>query len=156
MKKLLALAAVSAALLAGPASAQLYFGGGLGETRPDHGEPSWKGFGGVQLTPFFGAELGYNHFGKEAATRFEAWSLAGTGSLALDESWSLLGKVGAARLHAGNADETNLLLGAGVALALSKNLGLRLDYEDFGKVSQFTPGNANRTRNLGINGRYLF
>lgn len=156
MKKLLALAAVSTALFAAPASAQLYVGGGIGETRPDHGDHSWKAFGGIQLTPFFGAELGYHNFGENAAGEFDAWSLAGTGTIALDDSWSVLGKVGAVRHSAASLEESNLLLGAGVGLALNKNFGLRLEYEDFGKVAQFTPENSRRTRNLGISLRYIF
>lgn len=156
MKKLLALAVVSTALFAAPASAQLYFGGGIGDTRPDHGDHSWTVLGGLQLTPFFGAEMGYHNFGENAAGEFDAWSLAGTGTIALDESWSVLGKVGVARLSAVSSDETNLLLGAGVGLALNKNFGLRLEYEDFGKVAQFTPENDSRTRNIGISLRYIF
>lgn len=156
MKKLLALAAVSAALFAAPASAQLYAGGGIGESRPDHGDHSWKAFGGIQLTPFLGGEVSYHDFGESAAAEFDAWSLAGTGTVALDDNWSVLGKVGVARLSGATSDETNLLLGAGVGLALNKNFGLRLEYEDFGKIAQFTPENSKRTRNLGISLRYLF
>lgn len=156
MKKILALAALSAALFAGSAAAQMYVGAGLGEARPDNGDASWKVYGGVQLTPMLGVELGYLNLGKNRGSEFDAWSLAGTGTFALDDRWALIGKVGGASLRTNGVDETNLLLGAGVSFAMNKNFGLRLEYEDFGRIYEFAPGDDARTQNLGLSVRYLF
>ena len=56
---------------------------------------------------------------------------------------SLLGKAGVAEnrpkaLGAGN--NTALLLGVGVGYSLNKNIGLRLEYENIGKLSENAPG----------------
>jgi len=159
MKRLLMAAAFSAALVAGPASAQAYLGGGIGSSRTDTSETSWKLYGGYQFNPTWGLELGYTDLGRYRGSDVESWSLAGMGTLPLGERWSLLGKVGAAsnRTHfAGTANHTDLLLGLGVGYSMSKNLGLRLEYEDFGKLSNASAGNNSRGSNLGLSLKYAF
>ena len=154
MKRFIALAAVSTAFIAGPASAQLYLGVGAGEPRPDHSEVSWKALVGMQVTPMFGGEVAYHNFGEEGNADFDAESVAGTGTMALDRNWALVGKVGVVRLHAGPADDTNLYLGAGIRYALTPNVGLSLDYENFGKATRL--GTDNRLSNVGLNAQYIF
>lgn len=159
MKKLLMAAALSAAFIAGPASAEAYLGAGVGAARTDSNETSWKVYGGVQINPTFGLELGYNDLRRYRGSNIESWSLAGTGTLPLNADWSLLGKLGATSNHAHFSDagrRTDLLLGVGVGYRISKNLGVRLEYEDFGKLSDANTGNNARGNNLGLSVKYMF
>lgn len=158
MKKILTLAALSTALFAAPAMAQLYVGAGVGQTRGHSNESSWKVYGGLQMTPVLGVEVGYLSFRDQQAVTsdFDAWSVAATGTMPLNANWSVIGKVGGARIHGGGGGENNLLLGIGLGLAINKNWGMRLEYEDMGQVEAFAPGNDFRQRNLGLSARLSF
>lgn len=157
MKKILIAGGLLAALIAGSASAEMYVGAGVGASETDSNETSWKLYGGYQFNPTFGLELGYTDLGKYRGSDIESRSLAGTGTLPIGEKWSLVGKLGASsnRSHfAGATNHTDLLAGVGVGYRMSKNLGLRLEYEDFGKLSD--SGNDSRGRNLGASVKYGF
>lgn len=162
MKKLLMAAAFSAALIAGPASAQMsqmYMGAGVGQGKTDTTKTSWKLYGGMQFNPAWGLELGYTDLGSYRGSNIESWSVAGTGTLPLGGNWSLLGKLGAVanRPHfAGSSNHTDLLAGVGVGYAINKNVGLRLEYEDYGKLSNVSNGNNSNGRNLGLSVKYSF
>ncbi len=160
MKKIVLMAAVvSAAFIGGPASAETYFGGGVGQARTDGKDTSWKAYAGFQLSPLWGLEVAYTDLGSYRGADIASWSLAGTATVPLGERWSLLGKVGASANHpkfAGASNHTDLLLGVGVGYSLSKNLGLRLEYEDFGKLSKASTGNNSRGNNLGLSLKYAF
>jgi OOP family OmpA-OmpF porin len=159
MKKLLIAAALSTTFLAGPAAAQMYLGAGVGASKTDAHETSGKLYGGMQFNPAFGLELGYTDLGNYHGSRVDSWSLAGTGTLPLGERWSLLGKLGAAwnRPHFnGASNHTDLLAGVGIGYSMTKNLGLRLEYEDFGKLSNINTGNNSKGRNIGLSLKYAF
>lgn len=159
MKKRLIVAALSAAVVAGPASAEAYLGAGVGAARTNTNETSWKLYGGFQLNPTFGLEAGYTDLGRYRGANIESWSLAGTGTLPLGTGWSLLGKLGATSNRAhfnGASNHTDLLLGVGVAYSVTKNIGVRLEYEDFGKLSDANTGNNARGNNLGLSMKYAF
>lgn len=96
MNKLLIAAAFSGILLAGPAAAQGYIGGGVGASNTDNTETSWKLYGGYQFNPTWGVEVAYTDLGRYKNGDIESWSLAGTGTMPLDAKWSLFGKLGAA------------------------------------------------------------
>lgn len=155
MKKIFMAAAVIAAFAAFPASAQLYLGGGVGEAKTDTRETSWKLYGGYQFTPTWGLELGYNDLGKYRGADVESYTVAGTGTVPLNERWSLIGKVGAAENRPDvGGKRTALLLGVGVGYTLSKNVGMRLEYEDFGKLAD--AGGSPRGKNVGLSLKYSF
>jgi opacity protein-like surface antigen len=157
MKKLLMAAVFAASLVAGPASAQIYLGAGVGASDTDTSESSWKLYLGNQVNPTWGIELGYTDLGRYRGSDINSWSLAGTGTLPMVERWSLLGKLGVAfnRPHfAGASDRTGLLVGLGVGYRVSRNLGLRLEYEDFGDLSDVSTGNNSRGSNLGLSLNY--
>ena len=159
MKKLLLAAAFSAALVAGPASAQMYLGAGVGASKTDTNENSWKLYGGFQFNPTWGLELGYTDLGRYRGSDIESWSLAGTGTLPLGARWSLLGQLGAAANRpnfAGASNHTGLLVGVGVGYSMTKSLGLRVEYEDFGKLSNVSTGTNSRASNLGLGLKYAF
>jgi OOP family OmpA-OmpF porin len=159
MNKLFAAAALSAALLAGPVSAQTYLGAGAGAARTDTNETSWKLYGGYQFNPAWGFELGYTDLGRYRGSDISSWSAAGTGTMALADRWSLFGKLGASSNRprfSGASDHTGLLAGVGVGYRMTKNIGLRLEYEDFGKLSDDSNGNNTRGSNLGLSAKYAF
>jgi len=156
MKKLLALAAISAALFAGPASAQLFLGAGAGDSRPDRGDKMWKVYGGIQLTPMFGAEASYYDFGSAHGVEYDAYAASGTITFPFNESWALLGKVGVVDLNAGGQDDTNLLLGVGVGLNLNPNFSLRLEYENFGEGRDVVASDTQSVESINFSARYQF
>lgn len=159
MKKVFMAAAVAAALVAGNASAQLYLGAGAGSSKTDNREDSWKLYGGYQFSPTWGVELGYTDLGQYRGADVESWTLAGTGTMPLNQRWSLLGKLGVASNRpqfAGSSDHTDLLMGVGVGYSLNTNIGLRLEYEDFGKLSKSGAGPNSRGNNLSLSIKYMF
>lgn len=112
MEKLLVATLLCSGLAAGPASAQMYLGAGIGAAETDTSQTSYKLFGGSRFTPTWGLEIAYTDLSKYNGANFESASLAGTGTLPLDENWSLLGKLGASsnRSHfAGSSRHTDLL-----------------------------------------------
>ena len=159
MKTLLIAAAIAGAFLAGPAAAQMYVGAGAGSARTDTSDASWKAYAGYQFSPIWGLELGYTDLGRNRGADAESWSLAGTATLPLNERWSLLAKLGAAENHVHFHDRgrhADLLMGVGVGYAINKNVGLRLEYEDFGKLSSYDDGYDSRGSNLALSVKYSF
>lgn len=159
MKKLFLAAAVSTALMATPALAQGYLGVGIGEANTNTNENSWKLFGGYQFTPMWGVELGYTDLGSYRGSDIESWYLAATGTLPLSDRWSLIGKLGGAsnRSKFQNAsNHSDLLAGVGVAYAINKNLDVRLEYEDHGKLSEGIAGGDSSGNNLSLSLKFGF
>ena len=160
MKQHILAAAILAACLAAPAAAQMYVGAGIGGSKTDSTETSYKLYGGYQFTPNWGIELGYNDLGRYLGSNIEAVTLAGTGTILMGPNWSLLGKLGATMNKAhfpGAGDHRNgLLVGVGVGYSFTKNVGVRLEYEDFGKLTSNGTGNNSRGNNVGLSIKYSF
>lgn len=158
MKKILIAAAIATAFVALPASAQLYVGAGVGSSKNDNREDSWKLYGGYQFNPTWGVEAAYTDLGKYRGADVESWSIAGTGTMPLNERWSLIGKLGASANRpefAGSSDHTDVLVGLGVGYSFSKNVGMRLEYEDMGKLSD-AGGGSSRGQNVSLSLKYGF
>jgi OOP family OmpA-OmpF porin len=154
---------------------------GASTTTSSDNSTAWKLYGGMQLTPNWGIEAEYAHLGQfqnsysqpataSSATgtnKLSAWSLAGTGTYPINDAFSLHAKAGLALVRSnysfsgsgpsylagdnGNARSTNLLLGFGGQYNFNKNVALRLDYENYGKVGQntnnlSTPGATGDTK----------
>lgn len=125
-------------------------------------DTSYKLYGGYQFTPNWGLELGYNNLGNKYSSKIEFlglsasipakvdnWYLAGTGTLPLGSGFSLLGKLGIVRnntvggdiclagtcVSAGSSHRTQPLIGVGGAYDFTKNMAVRLEYEDYGKIT---------------------
>ena len=146
-----ALLAISAPAVAQQSDAGWYMGGSYGMTSfdidtagitspsLDDSDSGFKIFGGFQFTKNWGAEVGYVDFGKAGIGGFgdigvTALTLAGTGTLPLNESFSLLGKVGMANWDAsGSASSgdsgTDLFYGIGARYNFNKNLSVQVEYE---------------------------
>jgi OOP family OmpA-OmpF porin len=159
MKKLVIAAALSAAFIAAPAAAQTYIGGGIGKSDTDTQENSWKVYGGYQFTPAWGVELGYTDLGNYLGEEVESWSLAGTATLPMGQKWSLIGKLGFARNNAeapAASQKSSTLMGVGVGYALNPNLGLRLEYEDYGKLADSGAGTTHKGSQVLLSAKYSF
>ena len=159
MKRSIVAAAICTTLMAGTAAAQGYVGGGGGSVKTDNQETSWKLYGGYQFNPTWGLEAAYNDLGRYRGSNLNSWTLAGTASMPFGDKWSLLGKLGAAfnrPRFAGSSNRTDLLLGVGLGYSFTPHVGVRLEYEDFGKVSKAGNGGDSRGRNLGLSVKYSF
>lgn len=145
--------------------------------------PAWKLLAGYQFTQTFGLEAAYGDLGRygylsgvpglSAAgdVRMRAWSLAGTGSLALGSRWALIGKLGVGANIADparaagmvgalpwgpvGAPRSDLYLGLGLGYAVGRGFGLRFEYENFGRGALAADA-ATRNDHWAVNLRYSF
>ena len=159
MKKILSVVALSAVFVAAPAFAQVYAGAGLGIANTDSSEFSWKILGGYQHDRHWGIEAAYTDLGSYRGSSADSLSLALTGTLPLDRRWALMAKAGVASNRtrvAGSSDHADALVGIGVAYAVSRRFGLRLEYEQYGRVAG--PGSPfnDRADNLALVGKVSF
>ncbi len=173
----LACLALGASLASGAYAQGFYLGGGIGEGHASIPSASGSGitvssgksndngyklYGGYQLTPNWGLEVGYDDLGNRYSAdatvngaagtvsgRIDNWYVAGTGTLPLGSGFSLLGKLGVVRnsVHfgslcngglctpSGSDNRTQPLIGVGAQYDFNRNWAARLEYEDYGKVS---------------------
>lgn len=166
---------VTSGLLAAPqASGQFYAGGSFGKSDFDDGnaipdlitsgtvdgkDSGFKIFGGYQFNQHFGVELAYVDLGKaKYSGTFGALPVTGgsvdttglnvsaVGTVPLNPSFELLGKVGLfaweANAHdttggvpfSGAADDADVSFGVGLAYNISRNVSLRAEWERFKAV----------------------
>ena len=118
-------------------------------------------YGGYRFTPNWGIEIAYGRIGNHSVTAaanglsatanydIDSFRVYGTGTLPVSPNFSFIGKIGAAhnRLSGGgvsvaggamsiNSDSANSLAwGVGGEIALNRQWGLRVEYEDYGKFS---------------------
>ena len=166
MKKPLLLALIAAAALApfAASAADAYVGASLGngKTKVDISgaysikdtSTAYKVFGGYQFNEIFGLEGGYVDLDKAVLPRSgvrvvvnpRSYYLAGTASLPLSAEVKLYAKLGAVRTHStlsfgSGSNRTSALLGVGASWAVSKQVSLVIEYEDYGKLySEYAGG----------------
>ncbi len=131
-------------------------------------DTAWKILGGYQFTPNWGAEMQYSdlgHYnytlsqpGASATGNYKAnqWSFAGTGTIPFGNFYGF-GKLGISANHVstssacipagcltnGSGYKSDLLAGVGVGYNFTKNIGLRLEYENFGKLTNVSNGGGS-------------
>src|SRR5437773_7915543 len=162
LKKILSALALSAACAPAPASAQVshvYIGAGVGIATTDSSKFSWKILGGYQHDRNWGIEAAYTDLGSYRGSSADALSLALTGTLPLDRRWALIAKAGVASNRtraAGSSDHADALVGIGLAYSVNRRVGLRLEYEQYGRVAG--PGSPfnDRADNLALIGKVSF
>ena len=152
------IAFVAALALSAPAAAQMgmssvYIGGSIGQSEAkdacdgipgcDEKDTAWKIFGGFQLTPTFAVELGYTDLGEVSAPGISAeataWDLSVLAGFPIGEAFSIYGRLGGYRAETeastGEDDSnTGLTFGVGVGFNLSRNLGLRAEWQRYADV----------------------
>jgi opacity protein-like surface antigen len=129
----------------GPATG-FYVGGDFGQTDVEDvdEDTSWKILGGYQVNRTFAVELGYaNLFDKRVSgidVEVTAWDLVGVASFPLGDRFSVFGKLGfamwEAKVNAGvlgsaKDDGTDLTFGAGLQYDVSRNLGIRGQWQRY-------------------------
>lgn len=161
------------AALAAPLAVQAegyYVGGNIGraEQKADVGYTSFKEsatayklVGGYNYNKNFGAEIGYADLrevsvsgnGASVSSKPSAFYVAATGTLPLNEQFSLFGKLGVATAHekvtakygttnvSSTDNRTTPYISVGAAFALNKEVSFVAEYENFGKVAK--DGDAN-------------
>jgi OOP family OmpA-OmpF porin len=187
LKTVFTLAACAAAtLIAGAANANDFY---VGVSRATPGEAyasfasadvvrnynspvALKLFGGAQLSEQFGIEAGYGDFGtwkianpasagqQEVRITSSVWYLAGKGSLALNQRFSVFGKLGIAgnrfnRSDSATAATSNFsslrpMLGFGAEYNITKSVAAVLEYEYFGESSSPTQSYTQQKLELGL------
>jgi OmpA-OmpF porin, OOP family len=155
-KALLAAMAASAVTMAVPsvglAQSPWYVGASLGQSQLkdacnnipscDDKDTAFRILGGYQINRNFAAELGYHELGKASASgqsfKANAWELVGIGSYPIANQFSIYGKLGFFRgeAKASGTKETNsdLTYGAGVQYDFARNLGVRGEWQRYGKL----------------------
>ena len=165
------------AQVSAPSLSAAYVGGSLGQSALDldcegascdKKDSAWRVFGGYQFHRHFAAELGYANLG-EAKIDFgpgdqfnaeaRAWDISAVGILPVGPV-SLLGRVGLYRANTElrdsatgeSADESNsgLLLGLGVQYDVTKNLGVRAEWQQYADVGHGDTEFDVRVLNLGV------
>ncbi|OEZ63208.1 outer membrane beta-barrel protein [Duganella sp. HH105] len=185
MKKITMIAMIAA--LAAPLAVQAegyYVGGNIGraEQKADVGVASFKEsttayklVGGYGFNKNFGAEIGYADLrevsvsgnGATLTSKPTAFYVAATGTLPLNEQFSLIGKLGLAAAHekvtgkyrstyeSSTETRTTPYISVGAAFALNKQVSFVAEYENFGKVAK--DGSANIKADMFSAGvRYSF
>jgi len=125
----------------------------------DSSEFSWKILGGYQHDRHWGIEAAYTDLGNYRGSSADSLSLAFTGTLPLDRRWALIAKAGVASNRtrvAGSSDHADALVGIGVAYVVSRRFGLRLEYEQYGRVAGPGSGFNDRADNLALIGKISF
>lgn len=159
MKKVLMAMAVSAAFVAIPASAAPYIGAGIGSARTDANHTGSKLFAGYQFTENVGAQVAYNDFGGYRGATATAWSAAVVGTIPIDPNWDVSAKLGATENRTtltGSGRKSEILWGIGAGYNFTKNIALRFEYEDFGKMPTDATGNRWKATNWAMNVKYSF
>ena len=152
--------AISAPASAQQSDAGWYIGGSYGVTNidvdtsgtgfsADGDDSGFKIFGGFQFSKHWGAEVGYFDAGNASVTgplgnlelNVTGLTLAATGTLPLNESFSLLGKVGlwmwdtdctgSICLSSASDSDTDLYYGIGARYNFNKNWGVQVEWEQF-------------------------
>ncbi|MDN3545096.1 outer membrane beta-barrel protein [Kinneretia asaccharophila] len=161
MKKIIALAAIAALSTVAQADG-FYIGGDVGKSRISDEGLKFKGtsyalFGGYNFSDNVAVELGYRNLGKDTITiRNVPFTLKGNAlqvsavlSAPLGSDFSVFGRLGVNRLEGkltfpGGAEKetlTRALIGFGARYAISKEFGLRAEFQKAASDTQvFTFG----------------
>jgi OmpA-OmpF porin, OOP family len=141
-----------------------YLGGGIRPVAPvlEDTDIGYRHFGGYRFSRNWGVEVGYSDLGRgndglepgflanqKFGSQASAWTLAGTGVLPLGNSFSLQGRLG---LSVATSDATLIAPGTGISSAFPRyrpavlwgvggqydvtgSVGLRVDYNNFGRLA---------------------
>jgi OOP family OmpA-OmpF porin len=118
-----------------------------GFTSCDAKDTAFRILGGYQINRNFAAELGYHDLGKVKVSapgvsfdiKSNAWELVGVGAYPLANQFSVYGKLGFYRgetkVSGGGKDtNTDLTYGIGGQYDLSREVGIRAEWQRYGKI----------------------
>lgn len=126
--------------------------------------------GGYHFSQNVGIEVGYSIIGNsEIATlgaggytetlKSSSYQIAAIGTFPINDTFDVFGKLGMANTKmdytitgsitsSASASKTNLMLGLGGQYNFNKNFGIRVQYEDFGKVT--VPSSLVKLTDVGV------
>lgn len=165
MKKIAAVALLSAFIAAPVAAQDMYVGVNVGSAEIDvTGSDSTTAFsvlGGYTINQNFAAELAYVNFGSfdnapNSTVKSSALSLSAVGSYPINDMFSLFGKLGVASTTlkttgAGSDSETDVTFGVGGQFNFDKQIGMRAGYDVY-KVGK----NSDNENVMSIGAIYHF
>jgi OOP family OmpA-OmpF porin len=146
----------------------------------DDKDTAWKIFGGYQFNRNFAAELGYAELGNFRASvgpftdeaKVRAWELSAIGAWPLMERFSVFGRLGVYRANVEESinvpgasaehDNNDLTYGLGLQYDITKNLGIRGEWQRYQKVGGGDvamgagPGDKSNLDVLGISALWRF
>jgi OOP family OmpA-OmpF porin len=142
---------------------------GAGDTNPSTG---FRIAGGYNFTPNWGAELGYTQSGNGTTTgtapgqnyKVESTQIAVTGTYPINEQFDVFAKLGYA-MNKATGDGTSgcpkcsnddFLYGIGGQYNFNKQVGIRLQYEDIGKVTDNPGVDNSKATNVSLGVVYNF
>jgi OOP family OmpA-OmpF porin len=132
-KWLVALLSAAAMAFSAGAMAQGYVGLDVGQT--DVGptdDTGFKIFGGYQFHRNVAAELGYGLLFDKGGLELTSLEAVAVGMFPLANQFSIIGKLGLAMLDASpGGDETELTYGIGAQYDVTRNLGVRLQWQRY-------------------------
>jgi hypothetical protein len=167
---------------AGPISMSVYGASPQLPQLPPDRSAAWRLLAGYQFSQHFGFEAAYGdlaRYGHAAGglsalgdVRMRAWSLAGTGSLPLGKTWSLIGKVGVGSNvpdlgrvgsplgtttwgSSGLGGRSDTFLGLGLGYSVGRGFGLRFEYENYGALGGLG-GNGAKGDQWAVSLKYSF
>jgi OOP family OmpA-OmpF porin len=134
-------------------------GSGQTITSRDEKKTAYKIYGGYDFSKNWGVEVGYADLGNPRITyliggvsvnvtgKVSSIYVAGTGTLPINDMFSLRGKLGLAMNHVsatasaggvtavGSGNKSSPLIGIGATYNINKNVAVTADFEDFGKTA---------------------
>lgn len=128
--------AMSAGAIAQQTMPGWYIGGDVGsaDVGPED-DTSFRIFGGYTINRNFSAELGYGMLFDKGGVEITSLELSGVASYPLTNNFSIFGKLGFARVTVEalgiDDDDTDLTYGLGVQYDVSRNLGIRGQWQRY-------------------------
>jgi OOP family OmpA-OmpF porin len=160
-------------------------GFGAATTSTDDTDSAYKLYAGYNFNRVWAIEGGYADLGEatfsmaapgasgQAKVENHSWFVAGKGTWAVTNQIGVFGKLGLTRNKSelsltvspaaafggaatGSNTRTNVLWGVGAEYAFNRNVGLRVEYEDFGKFGDQNNTGRSKTNLWSIGVTYAF
>jgi opacity protein-like surface antigen len=128
---------MSAGAIAQQKEQGFYAGAEIGQTDFEDADKdtAFKFFGGYQINRTFAAELGYSNLYDKDGVEATAWELMGVAKMPVGDKFSVYGKLGFAMWEVEGFGEkfdgTDLTYAIGLQYDLSRNLGLRAQWQRY-------------------------
>jgi OOP family OmpA-OmpF porin len=143
MNQLIATLALAAAVTTPAFAESFYVGADVGQSRAktdstNKTDTTFGVLGGYRINDSVAAELGYRDYGKFDAYKAHSVTASVLGNVVASGPFSVTGRLGVTRVKASDAtrseSKTKGIWGVGARYAVNKDLALRADYTQTGKI----------------------